>query len=277
MVILSDVAPNLVRAHKGSALGAAAWSGWRTPQSAARFAQRLDVVELGADRIVPVVNQHVLGNPIVEQSHAEFIVRFLDAGIGRKKGKPHAPTWSLQQRADMDHRGISGDLDPDRRRNLYRVFIGSTIEHLARYKVLAFPSLVDQQDRVCAWKQYPRFELHGLRLRFRKLGNATLAETVQSCLTTNVLVDLAVAGLSLIKAIAQPVLGFPSHKAGDNVDIRRLAVPHFQPITLLDRPAVAGLAPFVSHRAMRIDNTGVAPRRPQGHRIERTVRGDLGA
>src|SRR5216684_2369418 len=106
-------------------------------------------------------------------------------------------------------------------------------------------------------KQDPWLELQGLRLRLCKLGDPTLPWTVQPRLTTNLLIDLAISRLLLIEAVAQPVLRFPRDEARDDVDIRAFRVAHLQPIALLDRPTVAGLAPFVVHRAARIDDTRI--------------------
>ena len=42
-----------------------------------RLAQRLDVVELGADRIVAVIDHHVARDAVVEEAHAELVIRLL--------------------------------------------------------------------------------------------------------------------------------------------------------------------------------------------------------
>src|SRR6516162_5193117 len=67
--------------------------------SAVWFSERLDIIQLGADRVLAVVDQHILRNSVIEKAHAELVIRLFDAGIHRKKGKPDAPAPPLQQTA----------------------------------------------------------------------------------------------------------------------------------------------------------------------------------
>src|SRR3974377_585830 len=119
-----------------------------------------------------------------------------------------------------------------------------------------------------AGKQNAGVELQGLRFRLCEFDAAGLSRGIQLRLTVDVLVEFAVSTLLLIKAVAQPVLRLPSDKTRYDVHIGRLAIMHLQPITLLDGPAIAGLAPFIVHRAARIDDTGIVSGRTQRHRIE---------
>ncbi len=59
--------------------------------SALRLAQRLNVVELGADRIIAVIDHHVARDTIVEKAHPELVIRLLGMGIDRKEGEPDVP------------------------------------------------------------------------------------------------------------------------------------------------------------------------------------------
>src|SRR5271169_331396 len=136
--------------------------------------------------------------------------------------------------------------------------------------------LVDQQDRVRAGEQNAGIELQGLRFRFDELDAAAFSWAIQLRLTADVLVELAISTLPLIKAIAQPIFRLPSDEARYDVHVGRLAITHLQPVALLDGPAVARLAPFIVHRAARIDHTRVVSGGTQSHRIERPVRRDLG-
>ena len=94
-----------------------------------------------------------------------------------------------------------------------------------------------------ARKHDARLELQGLRFRLRELGNAAFPGAVEPRFAANFLIDLAVARLLLIEAIAQPVLRFPGDEARDDVDVGALRVAHLQPVALLDGPAVAGSRP----------------------------------
>src|SRR6516162_131067 len=175
-------------------------------RSAARFTQRLDVVELGLDRVIAVVDQHVLRDSVIEQAHTELVVWFFDAGGHREEGQPNAPAGPLQQGAELYRCWIGGDPGPDRRRNLDGILVGRPVEHLAREKVLSLAGLIDQQDRVRAGEQNPGIELQGLRLRLGELDAAALSWTIELRRAADVLIGLAVSGLLLIKAVAQPVL-----------------------------------------------------------------------
>ena len=64
--------------------------------SAVRLNERLDVVQLSTDRVVAVVDQHVLRNSVVEKAHAELVLWLFDAGIRREESEPDAPTGPLQ-------------------------------------------------------------------------------------------------------------------------------------------------------------------------------------
>ena len=108
-----------------------------------------------------------------------------------------------------------------------------------------------------AREQHAGRQLQGLRFRLDELGDATVPGRVQPRLATNVLIELAVASLLLVEAVAQTVLGLPGHKARDDVGIGRLTITNPEPIALLDRPAVAGLTPFVLHRSARIDHARI--------------------
>ena len=68
---------------------------------AARLGQRLDLVELGADDIIAVVELHVLRHAVVEEPHAELVIGLglVGFGIGREEGEPDLPGRALQQRA----------------------------------------------------------------------------------------------------------------------------------------------------------------------------------
>src|SRR6516164_2299951 len=120
--------------------------------SAVWFSERLDIIQLGADRVLAVVDQHVLRNSVIEKAHAELVIRLFDAGIHRKKGKPDAPARPLQQRTEPHRCGVRGELDTNRRRHLNRVLIGGAVENLAREKVFSLTGLIDQQDRMRAGK-----------------------------------------------------------------------------------------------------------------------------
>src|SRR6202035_341245 len=93
----------------------------------------------------------------------------------------------------------------------------------------------------------------------------------------NLLIDFTIARLLLIEAVTQPVLRLPSDKTRNDVDIGSFRISHLQSVTLLDRPTlVAGLAPFVIHRAASLDDPRIIPGVAQGHRIKSAVRRDLG-
>ena len=64
--------------------------------SAVRLNERLDIVQLSTDRVVAVVDQHVLRNSVVEKAHAELILWLFDAGIRREESEPDAPAGPLQ-------------------------------------------------------------------------------------------------------------------------------------------------------------------------------------
>src|SRR5215469_3889157 len=110
---------------------------WQRPSAAreghltVRFRERLDVVQLGTDRILAIVDHHVLGDTVVEEAHAQFVIRLLGAGVDREKGQPDAPAGALKQRAARRSRRIGGNLPPDHCRDLYRVLVGSTVEYQA--------------------------------------------------------------------------------------------------------------------------------------------------
>src|SRR5580700_1704713 len=155
---------------------------WRLASSlaqlAVRLGERLDIVQLGANRILAIVDHHVLRHAIVEEAHAELVIRFLSAGVDREEGEPHAPARALQQGAARRSRRVGGELAPDHRGDLDRVLVGRPIEYQARDKILAGMGGVYQQDRVRARKHDARLEVQGLRLRLRKLGHPALPGTV---------------------------------------------------------------------------------------------------
>ena len=72
--------------------------GWRKAAewSAVRLNERLDIVQLGTDRVVAVVDQHVLRNSVVEKAHTELVLWLFDAGIRREESEPDAPAGPLQ-------------------------------------------------------------------------------------------------------------------------------------------------------------------------------------
>src|SRR5262249_137947 len=157
-----------------------------------------------------------------------------------------------------------------------RILIGGSVEHLAREKILSFMGLVDQQDRVGAGKQNARIKLQDLRFWLCELDDPASSRSIKLRLTADVLVEVAVPGLFLIKAVASPVFRLPSDEARYNVHIGRLAITHLEPIALLDGPAVARLPPFIVHRSAGIYHARIVFGRTQGHRIERPVRCYLG-
>ena len=82
------------RRHRGAAKGI---DGKRPRKwSAVRLNERLDVVQFSTDRVVAVVDQHVLRNSVVEKAHAELILWLFDAGIRREESEPDAPAGPLQ-------------------------------------------------------------------------------------------------------------------------------------------------------------------------------------
>ena len=117
------------------------------------------------DRIVAIIDQHVLRHPVVEKPHAELVIRPFGACIDRKEGKPDPPTRSLEKATARCSHGTGRHLQPDRGRNLNRVFVGRAIEYLPGDETLALTRSIDQQNRVCAREQNAGLELQGLRLR----------------------------------------------------------------------------------------------------------------
>src|SRR5207244_12807958 len=149
--------------------------------------------------------------------------------------------------------GAAVDVGVEGRGDRACVLVGGAVEDLAREKLLSLTGSVDQQDRMRAREQHAGRQLQGLRFRLDELGDAAVSGRVQPRLATNVLIELAVASLLLVEAVAQTVLGLPGHKARDDVGIGRLTITNPEPIALLDRPAVAGLTPVVLLRTRRIE------------------------
>src|SRR6516225_4127668 len=168
---------------------------------AVRLGERLDVVQFGANRVLAIVNHHVLRHAIVEEAHAELVIRFLGAGVDREKGEPHAPAGPLKQGAARRSCRIGGELAPDHRGDLNRILVGRPIEDQARDKILAAARGIYQQDCVSARKHDARLEPQGLRLRLREFRDTAFPGTVEPRLTPNLLIEFAIAHLLLIEAV----------------------------------------------------------------------------
>src|SRR5262249_26999660 len=150
---------------------------------------------------------------IVEEAHAELVIRLLSVGVDREEGEPDAPSGPFEQGAARRGRRVGAELAPDHRRDLDCILVGSAVEYLPRDKVLARAGRVDQQYRVGARKQHARLELQGLGLGLREFDNSAFARTVELRFAAYLLIDFAVARLFLIEPIPQPILRLPGDKA----------------------------------------------------------------
>ena len=80
----------------------------------------------------------------------------------------------------------------------------------------------------------------------------------------------------VVEAVAQPVLGLRTLQTRGDRHVGRLGIAHFEPITLLDGPRVAGLAQLISHRAARPGHAGVAVVPFEAEGVERAMRREIG-
>ncbi len=127
-----------------------------------------------------------------------------------------------------------------------------------------------------AGEQHSGRQLEDLARGLLKLGDAAFACAIELGGAADLAILGAVAGFALVEAIAQPVRRFPGHEIRRDIDIIRIGVADPKAIILLDRPAVARLAPLIGHCAARRGDPGIGGGSPKAHRVERAVRHDLG-
>src|SRR5580658_4755529 len=87
--------------------------------------------------------------------------------------------------------------------------------------------------------------------------------------------ELAVPGLALVEAVAEPVLAFPGDESRADSGRRIVLVFHGELVALLDRPAVTRLAPLISERAVGAGDPAIGLGAVQSHEVERPVRRHL--
>ena len=109
-----------------------------------------------------------------------------------------------------------------------------------------------------------------------EFGDAALARPVEMGLAMDVLIGLAVSQAALVEAIAQPVFDSQVTSVELMSDNAVFGIGEAQPEALLDRPAVAGLAPFVEHGAGGADDAAPRLGRFEGEAVKRAVRLDVG-
>ena len=130
----------------------------------------------------------------------------------------------------------------------------------------------DQHQGMRRREQGARRQVEILLLRPREHGAAGPLGALQRGVALDVLVLLAVARPPLVEAVGLAVLAFPGDEVGIDVDRLVLLVLHAQLVALLDRPAVAALAPLVGERAGGADHAAVRLGAFERHVVKRPVR-----
>src|SRR5262249_27201005 len=117
------------------------------------------------DRVIAVIDDHVARHAVVEKHHPELVVWYIGLGIGREKSEPNTPAGPLEERVELRRGAVGGRFGGDESRNLNRILLGRSVEHLARNEGRSGPRSVDQQARVRAREQDTGRQLYGFRTR----------------------------------------------------------------------------------------------------------------
>ena len=161
---------------------------------------------------------------------------------------------------------------PDDGADLVGVFQAGAIEHGLHLARGAAQRLADEGPQVLRRKECPGGKLDGGLGRLGKPRDADAGDALEGGFSPQPLHGPAIAGVVDAKAVAEPVLRFPTGEGPGGLHFVAFGVADQKVGLVFHGPPVAGRREAVDHGAFGADDPGTRGGRTQGHAVKRPVR-----